>query len=125
MPSLRILPHLQDTGGFFVAVLEKNDWLPWQLESVLKRQQNSSKTITNTEGIATDKTVTNTDSSAATTSDTTAPTNDSSAVNTDDSAPTNIDGRTDVPKRPDEILGKYVYCIMSICFVQYIILTYV
>ncbi|CAB3363625.1 Hypothetical predicted protein [Cloeon dipterum] len=27
---LRILPHLQNTGGFFVAVLEKNKSLPWE-----------------------------------------------------------------------------------------------
>ncbi len=24
LPSMRIYPHLQDTGGFFVAVLERN-----------------------------------------------------------------------------------------------------
>ena len=29
-PSMRILPHHQDTGGFFIAVLHKLDWLPWQ-----------------------------------------------------------------------------------------------
>ena len=28
--SLRVLPHHQDTGGFFIAVLHKSDWLPWQ-----------------------------------------------------------------------------------------------
>ena len=28
--SMRVLPHSQDSGGFFVAVLEKKDWLPWQ-----------------------------------------------------------------------------------------------
>ena len=28
--SIRILPHQQDTGGFFVAVLVKHSWLPWQ-----------------------------------------------------------------------------------------------
>lgn len=27
---MRILPHHQDTGGFFVAVLEKSRILPWQ-----------------------------------------------------------------------------------------------
>jgi len=27
---MRILPHHQDTGGFFVAVLEKSKILPWQ-----------------------------------------------------------------------------------------------
>ena len=25
-----MLPHHQDTGGFFIAVLHKSDWLPWQ-----------------------------------------------------------------------------------------------
>ena len=28
--SMRVLPHFQDSGGFFIAVLEKRDWLPWQ-----------------------------------------------------------------------------------------------
>ncbi|CAI7989852.1 RNA cytosine C(5)-methyltransferase NSUN2 [Geodia barretti] len=27
---VRVLPHHQDTGGFFIAVLCKSDWLPWQ-----------------------------------------------------------------------------------------------
>ena len=27
---MRLLPHHADTGGFFVAVLEKVDKLPWQ-----------------------------------------------------------------------------------------------
>ena len=27
--SMRILPHLQDTGGFFIAVLEKREQVPW------------------------------------------------------------------------------------------------
>lgn len=30
---MRILPHHQDTGGFFVAVLEKVTRLPWERES--------------------------------------------------------------------------------------------
>ena len=30
---MRILPHHQDTGGFFVAVLEKIDQLPWERAS--------------------------------------------------------------------------------------------
>ncbi|XP_042913410.1 RNA cytosine C(5)-methyltransferase NSUN2-like [Parasteatoda tepidariorum] len=30
---IRILPHHQDTGGFFVAVLEKKDKLPWEKSS--------------------------------------------------------------------------------------------
>ena len=28
--SIRILPHVQDTGGFFVAVFHKLHNLPWQ-----------------------------------------------------------------------------------------------
>lgn len=31
--SIRILPHHQDTGGFFVAVLEKKSKLPWEKSS--------------------------------------------------------------------------------------------
>ena len=32
---IRVLPHLQDTGGFFVAVLRKTvDKLPWELEKI-------------------------------------------------------------------------------------------
>ena len=27
---MRVLPHHQDTGGFFIAVLQKQNWLPWQ-----------------------------------------------------------------------------------------------
>ena len=30
LSSLRVLPHHQDTGGFFIAVLHKSNWLPWQ-----------------------------------------------------------------------------------------------
>lgn len=30
--SIRILPHHQDTGGFFVAVLEKIKPLPWEAQ---------------------------------------------------------------------------------------------
>ena len=30
---MRLLPHHADTGGFFVAVLEKVDTLPWQKTS--------------------------------------------------------------------------------------------
>lgn len=30
MISIRILPHHQDTGGFFVTVLEKVKSLPWE-----------------------------------------------------------------------------------------------
>ena len=29
MKRIRILPHHQDTGGFFIAVLEKKQRLPW------------------------------------------------------------------------------------------------
>lgn len=45
-PSLshsgRILPHHQDTGGFFVAVLEKKDWLPWQRRKKLAAKVGST-----------------------------------------------------------------------------------
>lgn len=33
---MRILPHHQDTGGFFVAVLEKVKSLPWENEVDIK-----------------------------------------------------------------------------------------
>lgn len=33
---MRILPHHQDTGGFFVAVLEKVNHLPWERASHIK-----------------------------------------------------------------------------------------
>lgn len=32
---MRILPHHQDTGGFFVAVLEKLKALPWESETIV------------------------------------------------------------------------------------------
>lgn len=32
---MRILPHHQDTGGFFVAVLEKVKSLPWESETCI------------------------------------------------------------------------------------------
>ena len=34
---MRVLPHHQDTGGFFIAVLQKRDWLPWQRERKLAK----------------------------------------------------------------------------------------
>ena len=37
--SMRVLPHHQDTGGFFIAVLEKKEWLPWQ------RKQRRTKNV--------------------------------------------------------------------------------
>lgn len=40
--SLRVLPHFQDTGGFFIAVLEKKDWLPWQSKMKAKSSSNST-----------------------------------------------------------------------------------
>ena len=43
---MRVLPHHQDTGGFFIAVLEKKDWLPWQRKQ--KRTQQSTITETKT-----------------------------------------------------------------------------
>ena len=36
-----MLPHHQDTGGFFIAVIHKSDWLPWQ-----HRPRDSSKVST-------------------------------------------------------------------------------
>jgi len=40
---MRILPHHQDTGGFFVAVLEKVKSLPWESEaSTLNQSVQSS-----------------------------------------------------------------------------------
>ncbi len=36
--SIRVLPHYQDTGAFFIAVFEKKEWLPWQ--SKMKKAQN-------------------------------------------------------------------------------------
>ena len=41
---MRVLPHHQDTGGFFIAVVEKKDWLPWQRKQ--KRTQQSTTTET-------------------------------------------------------------------------------
>lgn len=35
---MRILPHHQDTGGFFVAVLEKVKSLPWESEACILNQ---------------------------------------------------------------------------------------
>ena len=43
--SLRVLPHQQNTGGFFVAVLKKVAALPWE----------STKTVENTTPVAEDK----------------------------------------------------------------------
>jgi len=42
---MRILPHHQDTGGFFVAVLEKVKSLPWENETCVSNQnaQNSNE----------------------------------------------------------------------------------
>lgn len=34
--SIRILPHLQNTGGFFVAAIQKKSQLPW--EKIAKKQ---------------------------------------------------------------------------------------
>ena len=43
---MRVLPHHQDTGGFFIAVMEKKDWLPWQRKQ--KRTQQTIATETKT-----------------------------------------------------------------------------
>ena len=41
---MRVLPHHQNSGGFFIAVLQKNDWLPWQRKQ--RAQQCSNDTLT-------------------------------------------------------------------------------
>ena len=41
---MRVLPHHQDTGGFFIAVLEKKDWLPWQRKQKRARQPTATET---------------------------------------------------------------------------------
>ena len=32
-----MLPHHQNTGGFFIALLEKKEWLPWQKQRKLSK----------------------------------------------------------------------------------------
>ena len=44
--SMRVLPHHQDTGGFFIAILEKKDWLPWQRKQRRTQQNTATETIT-------------------------------------------------------------------------------
>ncbi|CAH0717932.1 unnamed protein product, partial [Brenthis ino] len=41
---IRILPHHQDTGGFFVAVFEKTAQLPWEKQEEAKRMENVEET---------------------------------------------------------------------------------
>lgn len=43
---MRVLPHHQDTGGFFIAVLEKKDWLPWQRKQRRTQQSTTMETKT-------------------------------------------------------------------------------
>ena len=38
---MRFLPHLQDTGGFFVAVIRKTAKLPWQKEKAPEEKAES------------------------------------------------------------------------------------
>ncbi len=52
--SVRVLPHHQDTGGFFIAILEKQDWLPWQN----KARASSAKAAAMAEATATAATAT-------------------------------------------------------------------
>ena len=40
---MRVQPHFQDTGGFFIAVLHKKDWLPWQSKTKTRRAQTSDQ----------------------------------------------------------------------------------
>lgn len=44
--SMRILPHHQDTGGFFVAILEKLKPLPWETSSLVVDQPKIPMNIT-------------------------------------------------------------------------------
>ena len=50
---MRVQPHFQDTGGFFIAVLEKKDWLPWQSKMKQKRTKRNT-TSPSSENIKTD-----------------------------------------------------------------------
>ena len=90
--SLRVLPHLQDTGGFFVAVLEKTDWLPWQLEASSKKQSQvdaPADAITTVEEEITKE---------------------------EDKKEESVSKDVGQCKRPDDILGKYVACIGMVDF---------
>jgi tRNA (cytosine34-C5)-methyltransferase len=49
---VRILPHMQDTGGFFVAVLEKHSPLPWESSGRSKEEQKVPKEETTESQIA-------------------------------------------------------------------------
>ncbi|KAF4531925.1 hypothetical protein B566_EDAN000954 [Ephemera danica] len=40
---VRILPHMQDTGGFFVAVFEKHGPLPWESAARVRNEQTVAK----------------------------------------------------------------------------------
>ena len=39
--SIRVLPHLQNTGGFFIAVLQKTAELPWVAARTIKKATDS------------------------------------------------------------------------------------
>ena len=56
---MRVLPHYQNSGGFFIAVLEKKDWLPWQRKQRKTRKpevtSESTKEVTTTIIESTDK----------------------------------------------------------------------
>ena len=43
---MRVLPHHQNTGGFFIALLRKKEWLPWQ--NKCKRKAAASSSVTST-----------------------------------------------------------------------------
>ena len=43
--SMRVLPHHQDTGGFFIAVLEKKSLLPWEDPKTGLRYYNWNKKL--------------------------------------------------------------------------------
>jgi len=58
VPSMRVLPHHQDSGGFFIAVLQKRDWLPWQRQHKLSKNptDRTGDTTAETEAISTEMT---------------------------------------------------------------------
>lgn len=48
---LRILPHFQNTGGFFVAVLTKNNTLPWQRKPIQEMKSSDSHNNANASNV--------------------------------------------------------------------------
>lgn len=54
---LRVLPHLQDTGAFFVAVIQKVKQLPWEKNDVVPEIKNQSENNTDDKQIIEEKSV--------------------------------------------------------------------